>query len=487
MSYLQALFERASLTDNAPNENQYLVLPKGCRENIEYNLVVDKSIYEQLIMEARRNDPMGEAVLVGLCKHSSDPQFRMYKSLTLSADLMRIYAKKQTEMLQAKLEDAKSFDAVASEEQQDEIQEESQIEVPAAIGLEPEVVSEEAVSDDHLNSGTDESTDPFVVAEGNPFGAFESPAPTPVVTPTQPEISEELIGSFFNGMGLPNSMEPVIAGEIESEDTPTDSEADYGVLTEPAESEDLLGLLGGMSQSTDDDSSEATADETDDTCGFLDALNQLSETVSYAAADDTEDDLGSRNEGEEDFVDGGIPTTTLNPFEETILPEVTSEAIDETDEMVEEVMTPFITEVSQSIEETDVSTDEETEDEEVKRLYDQYSSAISEVTEVATSYANGSTLVSAISSVCQADMNTSNQLADSMLKALQSMSEAQQVTFMRTLVGSIVSDQRDAAFIAATETASKALLSKHDFGAVDSVLSPLVASLYPEDGGSVDG
>lgn len=483
MSYLQALFERASLTDNAPNENQYLVLPKGCRENIEYNLVVDKSIYEQLIMEARRNDPMGEAVLVGLCKHSSDPQFRMYKSLTLSADLMRIYAKKQTEMLQAKLEDAKSFDAVASEEQQDEIQEESQIEVPAATGLEPEVVSEEAVSDDHLNSGTDESTDPFVVAEGNPFGAFESPAPTPVVTPTQPEISEELIGSFFNGMGLPNNMEPVIAGDIESEDTPIDSEADYGVLTEPAESEDLLGLLGGMPQSTSDESSEATADETEDACGFLDALNQLSETESYAA-DDTEDDLGSRNEGEEDFVDGGIPATTLNPFEESILPEATSKAIDENDE---ETMPPFISEVSQSTEETDVSTDEETEDEEVKRLYDQYSSAISEVTEVATSYANGSTLVSAVSSVCQADMNTSNQLADSMLKALQSMSEAQQVTFMRTLVGSIVSNQRDAAFIAATETASKALLSKHDFGAVDSVLSPLVASLYPEDGGSVDG
>lgn len=483
MSYLQALFERASLTDNAPNENQYLVLPKGCRENIEYNLVVDKSIYEQLIMEARRNDPMGEAVLVGLCKHSSDPQFRMYKSLTLSADLMRIYAKKQTEMLQAKLEDAKSFDAVASEEQQDEIQEESQIEVPAATDLEPEVVSEEAVSDDHLNSGTDESTNPFVVAEGNPFGAFESPAPTPVVKPTQPEISEELIGSFFNGMGLPNNMEPVIAGDIESEDTPTDSEADYGVLTEPAESEDLLGLLGGMSQSTSDESSEATADETEDACGFLDALNQLSETES-CAADDTENDLGSRNEGEEDFVDGGIPATTLNPFEESILPEATSEAIDENDE---ETMPPFISEVSQSTEETDVSTDEETEDEEVKRLYDQYSSAISEVTEVATSYANGSTLVSAVSSVCQADMNTSNQLADSMLKALQSMSEAQQVTFMRTLVESIVSNQRDAAFIAATETASKALLSKHDFGAVDSVLSPLVASLYPEDGGSVDG
>lgn len=71
--YFEELLKQAYLTANPPTDEEIVLLPAGCRSQVDKNMVVPKAVFEEILMNHRAADPTSEAILITIGRASRMP------------------------------------------------------------------------------------------------------------------------------------------------------------------------------------------------------------------------------------------------------------------------------------------------------------------------------------------------------------------------------------------------------------------------------
>ena len=71
--YFEELLNQAYLTANQPTDEEIVLLPAGCRSQVDKNMVVPKAVFEEILMNHRAADPTSEAILITIGRASRMP------------------------------------------------------------------------------------------------------------------------------------------------------------------------------------------------------------------------------------------------------------------------------------------------------------------------------------------------------------------------------------------------------------------------------
>lgn len=71
--YFEELLKQAYLTANQPTDEEIVLLPAGCRSQVDKNMVVPKAVFEEILMNHRAADPTSEAILITIGRASRMP------------------------------------------------------------------------------------------------------------------------------------------------------------------------------------------------------------------------------------------------------------------------------------------------------------------------------------------------------------------------------------------------------------------------------
>ncbi len=71
--YFEELLKHAYLTANQPTDEEIVLLPAGCRSQVDKSMVVPKSVFEEILMNHRAADPTSEAILITIGRASRMP------------------------------------------------------------------------------------------------------------------------------------------------------------------------------------------------------------------------------------------------------------------------------------------------------------------------------------------------------------------------------------------------------------------------------
>lgn len=71
--YFEELLKQAYLTANPPTDEEIVLLPAGCRPQVDKNMVVPKAVFEEILMNHRAADPTSEAILITIGRASRMP------------------------------------------------------------------------------------------------------------------------------------------------------------------------------------------------------------------------------------------------------------------------------------------------------------------------------------------------------------------------------------------------------------------------------
>lgn len=71
--YFEELLNQAYLTANQPTDEEIVLLPAGCRSQVDKNMVVPKAVFEENLMNHRAADPTSEAILITIGRASRMP------------------------------------------------------------------------------------------------------------------------------------------------------------------------------------------------------------------------------------------------------------------------------------------------------------------------------------------------------------------------------------------------------------------------------
>lgn len=71
--YFEELLKQAYLTANQPTDEEIVLLPAGCRSQVDKNMVVPKAVFEEILMNHRATDPTSEAILITIGRASRMP------------------------------------------------------------------------------------------------------------------------------------------------------------------------------------------------------------------------------------------------------------------------------------------------------------------------------------------------------------------------------------------------------------------------------
>lgn len=71
--YFEELLKQAYLTANPPTDEEIVLLPSGCRPQVDKNMVVPKAVFEEILMNHRAADPTSEAILITIGRASRMP------------------------------------------------------------------------------------------------------------------------------------------------------------------------------------------------------------------------------------------------------------------------------------------------------------------------------------------------------------------------------------------------------------------------------
>lgn len=71
--YFEDLLKQAYLTANPPTDEEIVLLPAGCRSQVDKSMVVPKAVFEEILMNHRAADPTSEAILITIGRASRMP------------------------------------------------------------------------------------------------------------------------------------------------------------------------------------------------------------------------------------------------------------------------------------------------------------------------------------------------------------------------------------------------------------------------------
>lgn len=71
--YFEELLKQAYLTANQPTDEEIVLLPAGCRSQVDKSMVVSKTVFEEILMNHRAADPTSEAILITIGRASRMP------------------------------------------------------------------------------------------------------------------------------------------------------------------------------------------------------------------------------------------------------------------------------------------------------------------------------------------------------------------------------------------------------------------------------
>lgn len=204
--FLAELLEHSHIAPKNVGKNDIVILQKGCRAGVDYNLVIDRTEYEDILVKYRAAEPASEAILMVL-SGKKEPDDPMWDCLLQNEIIYQHYSKLCNEAHAQMLEELDKMEEQEEEESDTHVNEEVQISedkedtMDAGAPSEEEKIPISAMPDIPASLQLEEAmpTGPATMAQD--VGSAEDTK----VSLKKEEVSEEENYNFFVGVENKNT------------------------------------------------------------------------------------------------------------------------------------------------------------------------------------------------------------------------------------------------------------------------------------------
>lgn len=286
--FLNELLKESWLQEGDVQDTEVVLLPAGCKSGVDYNLVVNRDIFEDILVKYRATEPISEAILVTLVT-SKENTDSVWQAMVQSEAVLNHYSNLCSEFYAKRFTEAES-----AEEPEDEVQEETPEKSTEAEAVAQDTTEESIEEDESSTEEVQEEEEEEDEQENDEdYQFFQRVAEEKEETEESSTVdtAEVLQSTVFSdiehddeedsGIDLQSVMQDStnlnkVLGLSENEEKDSTGES----TESKAESEDSIGNAEDVAESTEEEASgEEYTENSNDVQGALDSIKVVCDTA----------------------------------------------------------------------------------------------------------------------------------------------------------------------------------------------------------------